>query len=199
MSMVTLAIIVWSLTVGLALGFYLAEKPARAVLQAQHDRDIAEVNARLDHTRDLLKDAAEVILAVRSVLETGRQRLAAQVHPVDRPRLDAREVAAKNRPGRAPRFAAAVLAPFPVATRALSPRTGATPPASVATRRMPTVYQPSRSSASDPQHGQRREQPGHAERGLCAHTCPPTRFSCHALTRSMPAKQTLLGGLCQRR
>jgi len=72
MSMVTLAIIVWSLTVGLALGFYLAEKPARAVLQAQHDRDIAEVNARLDHTRDLLKDAAEVILAVRSVLETGR-------------------------------------------------------------------------------------------------------------------------------
>lgn len=61
-----------SLTVGLALGFYLAEKPARAVLQAQHDRDIAEVNARLDHTRDLLKDAAEVILAVRSVLETGR-------------------------------------------------------------------------------------------------------------------------------
>lgn len=72
MPMVTLAIIVWSVTAGLCLGFHLAEKSARAVLQARHDRDIAEVNARLEHSRALLAEAVQVLQTVSLAIEHGR-------------------------------------------------------------------------------------------------------------------------------
>jgi hypothetical protein len=75
MPMVYFAVAFTLLLAGLALGFYLAERWVRAVLQTRHDREMAKARGEAELLRTQLRQADVALYRLSELLTTGSTRV----------------------------------------------------------------------------------------------------------------------------